>query len=84
MVYELHVEYLRIYRPTIECLQGNQHIGGIMRQKPHSDILRSTDEEKVTLLGLLDLVSATFNTVNLTILQDWIRVVFRIDALALE
>ena len=37
-----------------------------------SDILRSTDEGKVTLLGPLE-VSAAFNTVNQTILQDRMR-----------
>ena len=44
-----------------------------------SDIPGSTDEGKVTLLGLLDSVNAAFNTGNLTILHARIRVALRME-----
>ena len=49
-----------------------------------SDILRSADEGKITLLDLLDLLSAAFNMVDHTFLLDRMRVAFGIDGLALE
>ena len=82
--------WVATYRLTVWCLACNQYIGIIIRQKPHffelsqTSSISSADEGKVTILGLIDIVSATFNMVDHTILLDQMRVAFGIDGLAPE
>ena len=70
--------------PRMQPAYRHHHLTETTLFRVFSDILSSADEGKVTLLDLLDLLSAAFNMVDHTILLDRMRVAFGIDGLVLE
>ena len=70
--------------PPMQSAYRRHHLTETTLFRVFSDILSSADEGKVTLLDLLDILSAAFNMVDHTILLDLMRVAFGIDGLALE